>query len=231
MSKIKCNCDFCSKELELPKWRYERSKLHFCCVECKNKGLKFTESQKTKICKNCAIKFQYSAANKSQVFCSQKCMGEFNKKTIKVKCCECGKIINSTNGKLKRVKNTFCSSSCKYKFQSKSIKGNKNYNYNPNLTNEDRVEHRGIDGYKEWRIIVFERDNYTCKCCGDSVGGNLNAHHILNYSSYEKLRLDINNGITLCNLCHKRFHNEYGLKNNNENQLNEFIKKAKRLNI
>lgn len=66
-------------------------------------------------------------------------------------------------------------------------------------------DERRKPAYKEWRIAVFERDNYTCAHCG-KVGGNLNAHHIKPYAEYPELRLDINNGITLCEECHRKVH-------------------------
>ena len=66
-------------------------------------------------------------------------------------------------------------------------------------------DERKKPAYKEWRIAVFERDNYTCAHCG-KVGGNLNAHHIKPYAEYPELRLDINNGITLCEECHRKVH-------------------------
>lgn len=49
------------------------------------------------------------------------------------------------------------------------------------------------------------------------------AHHILNYTEYKELRLSLDNSITLCNKCHKSYHDFYGYKNNNKLQLNEFI--------
>lgn len=59
--------------------------------------------------------------------------------------------------------------------------------------------------YAEWRKSVFARDNYTCRLCGQ-IGGKLNAHHIKPYAKYESLRLDVENGITLCEKCHKGVH-------------------------
>ena len=56
--------------------------------------------------------------------------------------------------------------------------------------------------YQNWRESVFKRDKYTCQVC-ESIGHTLNAHHIKTFNNYPKLRLDINNGITLCKKCHK----------------------------
>lgn len=75
--------------------------------------------------------------------------------------------------------------------------------------------------YKEWRNAVYQRDGFKCRKCGDN--GILNAHHILNFSTYEDLRFDIDNGITLCKDCHREFHKMYGLRNNTRKQLDEFL--------
>lgn len=61
--------------------------------------------------------------------------------------------------------------------------------------------------YISWRTKVFERDKYTCAICGQ-VGGELNAHHIRPFAEYPDLRLDLDNGVTLCKACHKRVHKE-----------------------
>lgn len=91
---------------------------------------------------------------------------------------------------------------------------------------------RSSDKYKQWVQDVFIKDSYTCQCCGDNVGGNLQAHHIKNFSTYEDLRFDINNGITLCDLCHNpnkygSFHNLYGTHDNTPEQLEEYILRYK----
>ena len=86
---------------------------------------------------------------------------------------------------------------------------------------------RGRSEYREWRTKVFERDNYACQRCGDDKGGNLEAHHILNFSSYEDLRFDVANGMTLCSDCHTRgancFHSVFSTRDNTHEQLQAYI--------
>lgn len=89
----------------------------------------------------------------------------------------------------------------------------------------DTLRHRRE--YKVWRTAVYERDDYTCQCCG-SHGGRLNAHHVNQFSDYPELRYDIDNGITLCENCHDSsregsFHNVYGTHNTTAAQLREYI--------
>lgn len=78
---------------------------------------------------------------------------------------------------------------------------------------------RHMDKYKNWREVVFTKDNYTCLLC-KKCGGKLEAHHIIPFSiildkynirSVEDASIcdflwEINNGITLCKSCHHKIH-------------------------
>ena len=84
-----------------------------------------------------------------------------------------------------------------------------------------RIE-RSVFEYKEWRISVFKRDDFTCQKCNEK-SKKLRAHHILNWKDNLEYRYDVDNGITLCERCHIKFHSKYGKCNNNREQLDEFL--------
>lgn len=56
--------------------------------------------------------------------------------------------------------------------------------------------------YRDWRIKVLKRDNYTCVLCGNN-GITLQVDHIKPFAYFPELRLVIDNGRTLCVPCHK----------------------------
>lgn len=80
---------------------------------------------------------------------------------------------------------------------------------NPSFTGKSIRSERQLEMqrimYKNWRNSIFERDKYTCVHCHE-VGGRLNAHHIISWKSCENSRYDINNGVTLCENCHREVH-------------------------
>ena len=53
---------------------------------------------------------------------------------------------------------------------------------------------------KLWRKAVLERDGHRCRKCGSDR--YLHAHHVKTWDAYPELRLDIDNGKTLCRTCH-----------------------------
>ena len=61
----------------------------------------------------------------------------------------------------------------------------------------------GRTEYATWRRYVFARDDYSCQICG-LRGGRLNADHIIPYALRPDLALDIDNGRTLCVICHRK---------------------------
>jgi len=110
-----------------------------------------------------------------------------------------------------------------------NVTGKNNSNYNPNLTDKDRIDRRKLPEYREWRKKVYIKGNFTCQIC-NVRGGTINAHHLMGYRKNPKLRFKENNGITLCTNCHKKFHKMYGRGNNTSQQFEEF-KKYKNNNI
>jgi len=84
-------------------------------------------------------------------------------------------------------------------------KGEKNTNWKNGVSKINKTERQlfmETIEYKNWRKAVFERDDYTCVECHQR-GDKLNADHIKPYLLYPELRLDVNNGRTLCVPCHK----------------------------
>lgn len=55
-----------------------------------------------------------------------------------------------------------------------------------------------------WTAAVKERDGWKCVECGST--DNLETHHIKRWVDHPELRFDLDNGVTLCNSCHKREH-------------------------
>lgn len=57
---------------------------------------------------------------------------------------------------------------------------------------------------RTWRASVLKRDKYRCQRC-PSVK-DLHAHHIAFWSEFPLLRIDVDNGLTLCQPCHAEAH-------------------------
>lgn len=97
------------------------------------------------------------------------------------------------------------------------------YRYNPLLTQEEREKRDMFNGeIKKWREKVYKRDNYTCQSC-NKKGYKINSHHIYSWDKYKEKRFDVDNGITLCEDCHKDFHKEFGYGNNDIEQFKKYM--------
>lgn len=104
---------------------------------------------------------------------------------------------------------------------SNSRKGCKSYLWKGGISSENKIIRSGIE-WRLWREAVYSRDNWTCRKCFNK-GGRLHPHHIKNFAQYDELRFAIDNGVTLCINCHTEFHRNYGKKDNNSDQLSEYI--------
>lgn len=82
-----------------------------------------------------------------------------------------------------------------------ALTGENNHSWKGGIEKENK-KIRESPEYLDWRKSVFERDRYTCVFCGKR-GGKLEVDHIKPFALFPSLRLDINNGRTLCSPCHK----------------------------
>ncbi len=129
---------------------------------------------------------------------------------IAIICSVCG---NTFKVPLSFSGHKFCSTVCCGEWMRKSRLGKNNPSWNGGKTPVNQKE-RNAKEYREWRNLIFASNNYTCQICGARGGWNkilkerisLNAHHLKSWSGYTNLRLDNNNGITLCSDCHKLVH-------------------------
>jgi len=140
-------------------------------------------------------------------------------KKLKIQC-QCGNIFTSSFHdfkKGKRCKN--CGKRRRVRKPTKDIE--------TTIRNKNRI----ISGYGKWKKKVKERDNYICQCCnykGKILDGIMEAHHLENFSDNIELSLEIINGITLCEKCHKDFHRLFGKKNNTRKQFDIFLQSKRK---
>lgn len=223
-------CKTCGKRF---KTQYSNSS--YCSAKFKPQNQKNRIIVKCHICnkEKDIISSQFKIHN--HFYCSDECQsigysklyrGKFHPKYSKIKLtCEiCGKKFERNPYEVNRNIHNYCSKECANVGYGINFNKNNHASWNFKLTNEEREKNRKYQEYNKWRDSVYHRDFYTCQCCGNKRGGNLNAHHLDGYDWCKDKRTDMNNGITLCEDCHKDFHGQYGYGNNTKEQFEEWIK-------
>lgn len=214
-------CDYCGKEKRIKKSNYKEKSNHFCSRECKDtwqkEGLKgennpFYNKKHNKITK---IKISNSTKGKYKTEENPRYKRE------KVVCAYCGKVMYKIPYLIKRNKKIFCSRECDGKWKSENLIGPNSPAWNPELTKEERLIKRKYPKYYDFVKSVMKRDNYTCDIC-KKRGIQFNVHHLNSYDWDKENRINIDNGITLCKKCHKKFHHIYGYGHNTKKQYKEF---------
>ena len=88
-----------------------------------------------------------------------------------------------------------------------------NEKYIPNYEEEFEDEELGRNSPEgvAWRNAVLNRDG-VCRCCGVDKPQHLEAHHIFSWKDYPDLRFNVDNGVTLCKWCHRKYNSYFGHK-------------------
>lgn len=82
---------------------------------------------------------------------------------------------------------------------------------------------RATPEYFAWRKKVYKKYVGTCVCCGSKNRKGMEAHHLFGFSFFQHLKYDENNGILLCENCHKEFHRKNGNHFNVPQQMLTFL--------
>lgn len=153
---------------------------------------------------------------RKHLFCSKKCYS-FGIKIEKT-CLTCGCVFLVTPGGNNRK---YCSEKC-YGIHLSKLPSEKSPRWNGASYVHRR---RSSPPYKKWKKAVLERDGKNCQVCGSLTAPHV--HHIKSFSSIyndeDHLVYDIDNGIVLCEICHRLFHKTHGMVKNDTNQLVKFI--------
>lgn len=198
------------------KWFHpQRLSQQYCSEECGyifkqnggKKGKKYPHLQRAKIviCPVCGKEFRAvkDCYNRHSVYCSKECWSK-RVGTVEKECEHCGKVFISYANREQK----YCSKHCADEV-AKTRTGELSPKWEGGKTAKSKVLRTRAE-YREWRLAVFKRDNFTCQKCGKRTR-DLEAHHIKESCNHPELIYDVNNGITLCHACHKETDN-YGWK-------------------
>lgn len=136
---------------------------------------------------------------------TKKRIGDALRRSIPFNCDYCGAERLSKPSAYARKRRHFCSTSCYARFREECLSPDEQHAWKGGITRETQ-RGRGNKAYKTWQKAVFTRDNFTCVWCGAT--DNIEADHILRWSTHKELRYEVGNGRTLCMTCHNKTRNK-----------------------
>jgi len=189
---IEVICDHCGRKILRKSSRLKLTKLCFCDNSCKG---------------------QYMAG------CKHGIKNDDYKQKHMIQCQTCGKKVYHKPSRVKKYGRHFCSLEC---YMQSNVRDNHSrwINDRSRLKSSVRATVVQFAWYYDWIRNVYARDNYICQLCGKS-GVSLNAHHIISFANIidsmndgeiddllandniPEILTDIDNGITLCEKCHR----------------------------
>lgn len=187
-----------------------------------------------RVCRVCAKEFYVHQSVVDQgggLSCSKRCMGiakSAKHRRIVRKCMACGKEFSTSESRIKNGRAKFCSTECSHKGRGRRKpekraslvcklcgkvfvgKTKKQVYCSVKCRSERRYTRGGTSrhrspGARRWAVGVIKRDK-RCVRCGRA--DKLQAHHIKHWKDYPELRLDLDNGVALCQWCHHAQHPE-----------------------
>ena len=189
------NCIICEKEYKLPLWLSKTKQT--CSKACGYSLVRLRTAEKNRrVCQTCQAEFVAHSASKG-LFCSIECYWNSKQRRSEYLCVDCDDRISPIKG-VKRCRK------CRGKYMS----SNNHWNWQGGISNNRDIHSLNNKEYREWRNQIFARDNFSCPVADSNCNGQLEAHHILRWSRFPKVRYKINNGITLCHAHHPRVEAE-----------------------